>query len=234
MTTEKFRNSKYQSIKYLDFSSARDFVRKLNLKSASEWKKYSINDKPYNIPSTPSRYYKNYGWVSWMDWLGTNNNQGGDRKYKVNDNYFKHWSHNMAYVLGFWWADGYMYEKNNVFSITQHKNDKYILEDILKEMDSDASIRKHYWNNYCFRISSKEIVKDLKLLGGHQKKSKTIDFPKGIPNEFLPDFIRGYFDGDGCITFQKNEKSYVSTFVSASKFFIYSLHNELKRSIRDF
>jgi len=26
-----------------------------------------------------------------------------------------------------------------------------------------------------------------------------VEFPD-VPKEYLPDFIRGYFDGDGCIT----------------------------------
>ena len=43
----------------------------------------------------------------------------GKRKYAVNDDYFKEWSHDMAYILEFWWADGCIYK--NEFSIAQKK-----------------------------------------------------------------------------------------------------------------
>ena len=35
-------------------------------------------------------------------------------------------------------------------------------------------------------------------LGGKEKKSLDCHFPK-VPNEYLRDFIRGYFDGDGSV-----------------------------------
>ena len=30
------------------------------------------------------------------------------RKYKVDDNFFKTWSSDMAYILGFWFTDGWI------------------------------------------------------------------------------------------------------------------------------
>ena len=61
-----------QSRIYLDFKEARDFVVKLNLKSASEWRVYCSSVKlPSDIPKTPSQVYINDGWVSMGDWLGT-------------------------------------------------------------------------------------------------------------------------------------------------------------------
>jgi len=42
------------------------------------------------------------------------------RKYKVNDDFFKIWSHNMAYILGFWFSDGCIIDKKDgtqLFSI---------------------------------------------------------------------------------------------------------------------
>ncbi|MCL5010656.1 MAG: LAGLIDADG family homing endonuclease, partial [Patescibacteria group bacterium] len=35
-------------------------------------------------------------------------------------------------------------------------------------------------------------------IGGKRKKGKKMLFPE-IPEKFLPDFIRGYFDGDGSV-----------------------------------
>lgn len=57
---------------YLPFEEAREFVRSLNLKNNEEWKIYKKSDKrPDNIPSEPNINYKNKGWISIGDWLGT-------------------------------------------------------------------------------------------------------------------------------------------------------------------
>ena len=57
---------------YRSFNEARDFVRKLNLKSQAEWRGFIKSKKrPLDIPSAPNRVYKNKGWLSLQDWLGT-------------------------------------------------------------------------------------------------------------------------------------------------------------------
>jgi hypothetical protein len=55
-----------------DFESARKFVQSLNLKNQKEWEVYcKLGKKPKDIPAGVSRTYKNKGWVSWGDFLGT-------------------------------------------------------------------------------------------------------------------------------------------------------------------
>ena len=62
---------------YLPFEEARNFTRILNLKNQAQWYKYckigiqGKPAKPKNIPTTPDRVYKDLGWVSMGDWLGT-------------------------------------------------------------------------------------------------------------------------------------------------------------------
>ena len=61
-----------QNFEYRDFESAREFTRKLKLKGQKEWKEYcKSGNKPDDIPNWPNQTYKNKGWVSWGDWLGT-------------------------------------------------------------------------------------------------------------------------------------------------------------------
>ena len=51
---------------------AKEYVKSLKLNSQRDWKDYcKSGNKPENIPSNPSTKYKNSGWVSWYDWLGT-------------------------------------------------------------------------------------------------------------------------------------------------------------------
>jgi len=59
---------------FREFEIAREFARTLNLKSNTEWRIFSrSNKRPTDIPSMPERVYKHNGWISWSDWLGTNN-----------------------------------------------------------------------------------------------------------------------------------------------------------------
>ena len=57
---------------YRDFSKARDFVKKLNIKNREEWKRYcKSGNKPIDIPTNAYQTYRNKGWLGWGDWLGT-------------------------------------------------------------------------------------------------------------------------------------------------------------------
>jgi len=67
---------------YLQFREARKFVHSLKLKNRDEWEQYrKQGKKPENIPAMPNQVYKNKGWVSMGDWLGTGNIAPKDRKY---------------------------------------------------------------------------------------------------------------------------------------------------------
>ncbi len=76
---------------------------------------------------------------------------------------------------------------------------------------------------------------DLLNLGFTQNKSNTLCFPD-VPREYGGYFVRGYFDGDGCVYFahlqyadRKHKRWVVQTlFTSGSKSFLVSLHTLLK------
>ena len=71
----------------------------------------------------------------------------------------------------------------------------------------------------CF--CSKQMSKSLVKLGCVQKKSMILKFPK-INKKYINHFIRGYFDGDGCISGKGNNFQF--TIVSTEEFC-----NELNR-----
>jgi hypothetical protein len=149
------------------------------------------------------------------------------RKYNINQDYFKTWSSNMAYILGFWFADGCIYS-GKMFDITIHKKDKYILKKIAQELEYEGNLFD-YVDRQASRInfSCRVIYDDIVALGGEERKSLTMVFPP-IPKEYLPDFIRGYFDGDGSIMTLKNNRLN-SAFTSGSKIFLISLLEILKK-----
>jgi hypothetical protein len=74
--------------KFKTFKRARAFVRNLKLKSVEEWKKYStgkprkLGKKPADIPGLPDKIYKNKGWTSWGDFLGSGRISNNKRRWR--------------------------------------------------------------------------------------------------------------------------------------------------------
>lgn len=208
---------------FVSFKKARGYVRKLRLKNKREWREYSKTKRPKFIPSNPNVTYKNE-WVSFQDWMGYEYTKGdGTRKYHVNEDFFKTWSHDMAYILGFWFADGYLYHgKRNKPLMGISQMDKQILKDISKAMRSTYPIHEEKTANgnisYRIFIECEEIVKDIIVLGGKYRKSLDMRFPN-IPEKFLPDFIRGLWDGDGSAFIDKTNRA-TSTYTCGSKKFV--------------
>lgn len=134
-------------------------------------------------------------------------------KFKtVNHSFFKTWSEEMSYILGFWWADGCIKSKNNKSKFNSHyifnigQKEYKILNRINNIMQSTYKIAKQNkqmngknFVGYSLSISSKEIYDDITNLGGTERKSLTAKFPENIPQEYVRHFIRGAFDGDGSV-----------------------------------
>ena len=54
------------------FHAAREFVHTLGLNGQSDWYNYARSDaRPADVPYVPSDVYRQEGWRSWGDWLGT-------------------------------------------------------------------------------------------------------------------------------------------------------------------
>ncbi|MCA9366024.1 LAGLIDADG family homing endonuclease [Candidatus Kaiserbacteria bacterium] len=143
----------------------------------------------------------------------------------------------MAYVLGYWYADGSVEHNPSMRGnyIRVGSTDKSIIYSFRDALDSEHSIstRKDLPNSktyYVLRIGSKKLYSQLTSLGITERKSKTITFPN-VPRKFLPDFLRGYFDGDGCVYIEKGRKNKYKRvsviFTSGSRLFLETLSNEL-------
>lgn len=78
---------------------------------------------------------------------------------------------------------------------------------------------------FVFRVGSKLIYNDLLNLGVIPRKSLTMLFP-AVPSEFLSYFVRGYFDGNGCLYLIKNKYPRL-IFTSGSNKFLVDLSNTL-------
>lgn len=68
---------------YRPFQEARGFVRSLGLKNQGDWNTWAKSDlRPDDIPSNSANFYKDKGWVSWGDWLGTDYIANQERSYR--------------------------------------------------------------------------------------------------------------------------------------------------------
>lgn len=137
--------------------------------------------------------------------LGLKQNRNHPR-LAVNENYFKKWSSEMAYILGFILADGCIIEGtykgySGALKFGVHSKDIDILEKIKQQLTSEHKISV-VKNAAHLAITSQVIVNDLKNLSISYRKSLKEKIPN-IPKQYIRDFIRGVVDGDGSISFDK-------------------------------
>ncbi len=136
------------------------------------------------------------------------------RNTSCNIHYFDTWSPNMAYILGFLFADGSVDKSHHMVVVNLAEKDKCVLEFIKKELQAKYPIRfipavdiNGPQSN--FNLSSKILAEKLIELGMKPRKTYNDDpFPE-VPDEMMPHFIRGYFDGDGTASISNIDTLYV-------------------------
>ncbi len=140
-------------------------------------------------------------------------NRTWKKKYSINETVFEKCdTPEKAYWLGFIMADGNIKGDGQHYVLRFHlqKRDKNHVGKFLKFIDSDVPIREDNHGDYSsirVDINGKKFVNTLKQYGIIPRKTGKEQI-KNIPKEYYPDFIRGYFDGDGCLSIdrRKNKK----------------------------
>lgn len=157
---------------------------------------------------------------------------------EYNRDFFKKWTSEMAYVLGFLYADGNVTQtKRGTHFIAVYSADKDLLLDIRNVLGSKHSLSVRRSSSGCvyrIQVGSKEWFNDVVKLGLFPGKTKRMELPK-VPSKFFADFIRGYFDGDGNVWVGKTNKHrsnptsvIMTAFTSGSHGFLQSLHEVLR------
>lgn len=139
------------------------------------------------------------------------------RQYKIKDDFFNTINtEEKAYILGLLYADGSVSTKGgSSIKITLEIGDKDILEKIsniiygfikLKTSSVQLESRTAFYST--LYIYSRKMRDDLIKLGCTPQKAQQIKFPSDIivPINLKWHFIRGYFDGDGCISITNPSK----------------------------
>lgn len=136
------------------------------------------------------------------------------RKYYHNFDFFEDINtEEKAYWLGFMFADGYIVDYSSKygedkFGITLHMDDMETLEKFKNSISSTNPITDVSSNGRkLIRIimSSQKTVDDLIKHGCVKQKSLILKPPIGVPKNLVHHFIRGFFDGDGSIFYNKSE-----------------------------
>lgn len=164
------------------------------------------------------------------------------RKLNLQNNYFdKIDTEYKAYLLGFIFADGNIYDGKTInrpnrqlrLSIYCASYDNYIFNKFLEDnKDAHKSFNKRdYRPNEVemtiIRITNNQICNDLINLGCKINKSKVgMDFPNLKP-ELIKHFIRGFLDGDGSIIYKEKNNKLRIAFTSTSKSFLDELLKHL-------
>lgn len=129
-------------------------------------------------------------------------------KYNINQSFFNkdYLNANGAYILGLLASDGWVAKEENCVCIELQSSDRQILEDVNKVLENEREIKDYmrangYQNSKLYFYSA-QIKNDLKYYDIVPTKTYNLNsnFIKNIPEQYQMDFVRGFFDGDGCIT----------------------------------
>ncbi|OGG74010.1 hypothetical protein A3A40_01350 [Candidatus Kaiserbacteria bacterium RIFCSPLOWO2_01_FULL_54_20] len=147
----------------------------------------------------------------------------------------------MAYVLGFLYADGHLedsaYIRGKYIHVINTDRDRIeIIRDLLGSEHAILERDKggNYKRAYLLRIGSHTLYNRLFEIGMTPRKSLTMRFP-AVPQKYLNSFVRGYFDGDGCVFLEKYygtdhshaTKRMRTIFTSGSRRFLWTLNDQL-------
>jgi hypothetical protein len=134
---------------------------------------------------------------------------GRKPKTKYDIKFFSQYSNEACYWAGFIYADGCVTNKYGTHKvhIGLQKDDVEHLFNFMKLINFGGKLVSSPVNNCnILNISGKWFVEDLeKNFNIIPNKSLIIRFPEQLPTKKLSHFIRGIFDGDGCVTLSNNK-----------------------------
>lgn len=144
------------------------------------------------------------------------NSKGQFIKNKINitclkDEDFKFWFYGLIA------ADGCL--KQNSLSISQSGiNGLNLIKYIKTKFKTNGKI-SNYKNSHSLYLRNKKLLEDIRIYGITERKTYILDYSNNIKD--FKSFLRGYFEGDGCVGVYNigGSKSYLKTsFVSTKKF----------------
>jgi len=173
---------------YKEGKTVRDISKLIKIPVTTTWR--LLNQKKQTTTRTNFDYRKSY------------------RTYEIDENLFsKIDTPNKAYFLGIMYADGNIHSRSHQIKLKLQEKDKQILDDI--KLSFNISQKLHFiksnnikvQNQYSLVIVNKVMHGDLIRHGVRPNKTFKLSFPFGLDSDLYSHFVRGYFDGDGCISY---------------------------------
>lgn len=138
--------------------------------------------------------------------------------YLLNEDYFQQIdSPEKAYILGYFYADAYNNTDGYQIKLTLNNQDLEILQKFSNIFYGKEKLYHHNDKISSLVIYSKKMSIDLHNQGCIQAKTFKIQFPS-LQNNLISHFMRGYFDGDGCLSINIKNKCVVVNIISTLQF----------------
>lgn len=160
-----------------------------------------------------------------------------EKSASCNYRFFDEWNRDSAYVMGFLYADGSITKRECEIVAAVAESDIQVLEYINRVTCNQRKIwfrepytdnRGHNHNRSAWMtLANKILVRKAMDLGLKPRKTYGDYLMPRMPKEYTPDFIRGYFDGDGTAFVSK--QGYPRVGLIGTPLFISHIRNTLVR-----
>jgi len=143
----------------------------------------------------------------------------------INDGVFSEIKELQAWILGLYASDGCV-DKHGRISIAQsggagYKIIKYLCDIFGIDYKHIIPCKTKRKISYNISFNSVKLLKIFSEYNIIRNKTYTFYFPNILEYPYIRDFLRGYIEGDGCITISKNKQGYKylsTSFVGTKKF----------------
>lgn len=149
-------------------------------------------------------------------------------KYFVDEKFFNNWTRQMAYVLGFTFADGNIHKTSLAWDV--QKRDLDILQKIKKVLKTNYPIYLQRGTSYRLRLNNQLLIEGAIRLGLFPKKNFRSTLPK-IPTNLFRHFLRGYLDGDGWIVIRQSRNEIDVGFANGNGAFLRVLNKKISEAL---
>lgn len=189
---------------YLNDASITEISQKLNICVAQVWR--MLKKKNVSTSKTMFDYREK------------------TRLYTIDETYFNSIdTPDKAYILGLLYADGNANKKFSQITLKLQEKDKEILDKISLRLKTNKPLHFYkktqasHQNQYVLKITNKIIYQNLISFGIVPNKTFITKFPN-ISQELYSHFVRGYFDGDGCLHVDLKRKCGAVSIIGSSMF----------------
>ena len=160
---------------------------------------------------------------------------------RVDHNFFRSWSRRMAWCLGLMATDGCLTSRKRLDDELCSKGvhfgsaDYELVRKFVEFTGSTYVVKKIYQDGrhifWKTQITNNDLYDVLVALGIKESKSLDLNFPSDYSDNWMPDYVRGCWDGDGGVYWRPRRSEFSCSFVSCSKNFIYGVDSYLIRAL---